>query len=36
MPQVITYQDLDVILPSSAPVFYQGEAIPRTSSPFGK
>ncbi|XP_048588160.1 uncharacterized protein LOC5511012 isoform X2 [Nematostella vectensis] len=33
-PEVIAYQETNIILPSSAPAFFQGEAIPRTASPF--
>ena len=29
------YQSVEVILPSSQPAYFQGEELPRTSSPFG-
>jgi len=30
------YQNVEVVLPSSQPEYFQGEELPRTSSPFGE
>ena len=33
---MVAYQGEEVILPSSQPEYFQGEELPRTSSPFGE
>ncbi|XP_031555110.1 uncharacterized protein LOC116292017 [Actinia tenebrosa] len=33
-PKIVAFPNSDLLLPSSAPSYFQGEGIPRTSSPF--